>query len=74
MRPTRFDLSLRYAREFVIEWFDQNPLGQIGVVGMRTGLGERIAEMSGGVIVGSKSSHPTRLCREPARGASIVER
>ncbi|KAI6046093.1 Ssl1-like-domain-containing protein [Pisolithus marmoratus] len=46
-RPTRFDLTLRYAREFVTEWFDQNPLGQIGVVGMRSGLGERVGEMSG---------------------------
>ena len=47
MRPTRFDLMLQYAREFITEWFDQNPLGQIGVVGMRGGLGERIGEMSG---------------------------
>ena len=47
MRPTRFDLMLQYAREFVTEWFDQNPLGQIGVVGMRSGIGERVGEMSG---------------------------
>lgn len=47
MRPTRFDLMLQYAREFIAEWFDQNPLGQIGVVGMRAGIGERIGEMSG---------------------------
>ncbi|TCD71621.1 hypothetical protein EIP91_007368 [Steccherinum ochraceum] len=47
MRPTRFDLMLQYAREFVTEWFDQNPLGQIGVVGMRSGVGERVGEMSG---------------------------
>ncbi|KAH9851435.1 TFIIH basal transcription factor complex subunit SSL1 [Lenzites betulinus] len=47
MRPTRFDLMLNYAREFITEWFDQNPLGQIGVVGMRGGLGERVGEMSG---------------------------
>jgi transcription initiation factor TFIIH subunit 2 len=47
MRPTRFDLTLQYAREYISEWFDQNPLGQIGVVGMRAGLGERIGEMSG---------------------------
>lgn len=47
MRPTRFDLMLQYTREFVTEWFDQNPLGQIGVVGMRGGLGERVGEMSG---------------------------
>lgn len=47
MRPTRFDLTLQYTREFVTEWFDQNPLGQIGVVGMRGGIGERIGEMTG---------------------------
>jgi Ssl1-like len=47
MRPTRFDLTLEYAREFVSEWFDQNPLGQIGLVGMRGGVGERIGEMAG---------------------------
>ncbi len=47
MRPTRFDLSLEYAREFITEWFDQNPLGQIGIVGMRAGIGERVCEMSG---------------------------
>jgi hypothetical protein len=47
MRPTRFDLMLQYAREFIAEWFDQNPLGQIGVIGMRAGIGERIGEMSG---------------------------
>lgn len=47
MRPTRFDLTLEYAREFVSEWFDQNPLGQIGLVGMRGGVAERIGEMAG---------------------------
>ncbi len=47
MRPTRFDLTLQYAREFIVEWFDQNPLGQMGVVGMRAGLGDRIGEMTG---------------------------
>ncbi|THU95631.1 TFIIH basal transcription factor complex, subunit SSL1 [Dendrothele bispora CBS 962.96] len=47
MRPTRFGLTLQYAREFILEWFDQNPLGQMGVVGMRAGVGERVAEMSG---------------------------
>ncbi|KIY47336.1 TFIIH basal transcription factor complex, subunit SSL1 [Fistulina hepatica ATCC 64428] len=47
MRPTRFDLTLQYARQFINEWFDQNPLGQIGIVGMRAGLGERISDMSG---------------------------
>lgn len=50
MRPTRFDLMLQIAREFITEWFDQNPLGQIGIVGMRAGLGERVGEMSGTLL------------------------
>ena len=55
MRPTRFDLTLEYAREFITEWFDQNPLGQIGIVGMRGGIGERIGEMSGAAFLFSTS-------------------
>jgi transcription initiation factor TFIIH subunit 2 len=47
LRPSRFDLTLEYAREFITEWFDQNPLGQMAIVGMRAGVGERIGEMSG---------------------------
>jgi len=47
MKPTRFDLMLQYTRQFVTEWFDQNPLGQIGIIGMRAGLAEPIAELSG---------------------------
>jgi transcription initiation factor TFIIH subunit 2 len=47
MRPSRFELSLHACREFVVEWFDQNPLGQIGIIGMRSGVGERIVEMTG---------------------------
>ncbi|KAG6378179.1 Ssl1-domain-containing protein [Boletus reticuloceps] len=70
MRPTRFDLSLQYAREFVVEWFDQNPLGQIGVVGMRSGIGERIGEMSGNPQDVLKSlSDRTKL--EPAGEPSL---
>ena len=47
LRPSRFDLTLEYSRQFITEWFDQNPLGQMGIVGMRAGLGERIGDMSG---------------------------
>jgi hypothetical protein len=68
MRPTRFDLSLQYAREFITEWFDQNPLGQIGVVGMRSGIGERIGEMSGIQANERLYSLPSHMfSRKPAR-------
>ncbi|OJJ44850.1 hypothetical protein ASPZODRAFT_134242 [Penicilliopsis zonata CBS 506.65] len=47
LRPTRYLLSLRYAKEFVVEFFEQNPISQLGVLGLRDGLAIRISNMSG---------------------------
>lgn len=47
LRPTRYLLTLRYAQEFVAEFFEQNPISQFGVIGMRDGLAVRISDMSG---------------------------
>ena len=47
MRPTRYLLTLRYAQDFVCEFFEQNPISQLGVIGMRDGLAQRISDMSG---------------------------
>lgn len=47
MRPNRFDLTIAYVRAFVVEWFDQNPLGQLGIIGLRDGLAEMVVEMGG---------------------------
>ncbi|KAL3470404.1 TFIIH basal transcription factor complex, subunit SSL1 [Aspergillus californicus] len=47
LRPTRYLLTLRYAQEFVRDFFEQNPISQIGVLGLRDGLALRISDMSG---------------------------
>lgn len=47
LRPTRYLLTLRYAREFVLEFFEQNPISQLGIIGMRDGLAIRISDMGG---------------------------
>ncbi|KAL4870168.1 hypothetical protein BDV12DRAFT_62347 [Aspergillus spectabilis] len=47
LRPTRYLLTLRYAQEFVREFFEQNPISQIGVLGLRDGLALRVSDMSG---------------------------
>jgi transcription initiation factor TFIIH subunit 2 len=47
LRPTRYLLSLRYAQEFVREFFEQNPISQLGVLGLRDGLAFRVSDMSG---------------------------
>ncbi|KAK4455493.1 putative tfiih basal transcription factor complex p47 subunit protein [Podospora aff. communis PSN243] len=45
--PNRYRLSLDYAIDFVREYFEQNPISQLGIVGMRDGIAVRISDMSG---------------------------
>ncbi|PWN31925.1 TFIIH basal transcription factor complex, subunit SSL1 [Meira miltonrushii] len=47
LRPSRFLLTLQYAREFVSEYFDQNPIGQMSILATREGVAERVTSMSG---------------------------
>ncbi|KAF3396476.1 TFIIH basal transcription factor complex p47 subunit [Penicillium rolfsii] len=47
LRPTRYLLTLRYAQEFVREFFEQNPISQLGVLGLRDGLAIRVSDISG---------------------------
>lgn len=47
LRPTRFLLTLTYTIEFVREFFEQNPISQLGILGMRDGLAIRVSDMSG---------------------------
>ncbi|KAL9031645.1 MAG: hypothetical protein Q9196_000359 [Gyalolechia fulgens] len=47
LRPTRYLLTIRYCQEFVTEFFEQNPISQIGIIGMRDGLATRVSDMSG---------------------------
>ena len=50
MRPSRVELSLKYAAEFVAEFFDQNPISQLAIVGTRDGMAERISPLGGNPI------------------------
>ncbi|RYO86577.1 hypothetical protein DL766_003428 [Monosporascus sp. MC13-8B] len=45
--PTRYELVMAYAREFVREYFEQNPISQLAIIGMRDGVAVRISDMSG---------------------------
>ncbi|KAL9111586.1 MAG: hypothetical protein Q9227_004074 [Pyrenula ochraceoflavens] len=47
LRPTRYLLTLRYAQDFIREYFEQNPISQLGIIGMIDGLAVRISTMSG---------------------------
>ena len=69
LRPTRyvplrkltssFDLTLQLCRQFVSDYFDQNPIGQLAIVCARDGLAERLSLMGGntfdhGAVLASK--------------------
>ncbi|KAL2265422.1 hypothetical protein VTJ83DRAFT_6522 [Remersonia thermophila] len=45
--PNRYLLALNCAIDFVREYFEQNPISQMGIVGMRDGIAVRISDMSG---------------------------
>ncbi|KIV86544.1 hypothetical protein PV11_02147 [Exophiala sideris] len=47
LRPTRYLLTLLYTEAFIREFFEQNPISQLGIVGMRDGIAMRISDMSG---------------------------
>ncbi|KAI1093841.1 TFIIH basal transcription factor complex, subunit SSL1 [Rostrohypoxylon terebratum] len=45
--PSRYELTIAYASQFVREYFEQNPISQLAVIGMRDGVAVRISDMSG---------------------------
>ncbi|EHA56786.1 RNA polymerase TFIIH complex subunit Ssl1 [Pyricularia oryzae 70-15] len=47
LMPTRHRLTISYAIEFVREYFDQNPISQLAIVGMRDSIAVRISDLSG---------------------------
>lgn len=63
LRPTRFLLTLSYTEAFIREFFEQNPISQLGIIGMRDGVAIRISDMSG-----NPTSHlaAVRECRSNA--------
>ena len=70
LRPTRYLLTIRYTQEFVTEFFEQNPISQLGIIGMRDGLALRVSDMGG-----NPSEHIAKLQslreQEPKGHASL---
>lgn len=69
LRPSRVELSLTYAQQFVIEFFDQNPISQLGIIITRDGIAEKLTELSGNPtdhIKVLKSKKNTETSGEPS--------
>ena len=56
LKPTRLECTLNVLRTFIGEYFDQNPLSQMGIIVSRNGLAEKVLDLCGIVIV-SKLEH-----------------
>lgn len=50
MRPTRAAVMAVALQTFIREFFDQNPLSQLGVILMRNGIAEAVTELSGSPV------------------------
>jgi transcription initiation factor TFIIH subunit 2 len=47
LRPSRIDLTFTLAESFIGEYFDQNPISQLGIIITRDGIAEKLTELSG---------------------------
>ncbi|KAK5773971.1 hypothetical protein RI543_004728 [Arxiozyma heterogenica] len=47
LRPNRHAMMIQYAIDFIHEFFDQNPISQIGIVIMKNGLAHLVSQVSG---------------------------
>lgn len=47
LRPTRFSMTLTFLQDFIVEFFDQNPISQLGILMMRNGVSTLISEVNG---------------------------
>ncbi|KAJ4347824.1 uncharacterized protein N0V89_009194 [Didymosphaeria variabile] len=78
MRPTRFHAMIQYAQEYVREFFEQNPISQMSVLGMHDGLCIRVSELSGNpaehiaAILGLRTPlNPQDFSKEPKGSPSL---
>ncbi|TGZ85214.1 TFIIH basal transcription factor complex, subunit SSL1 [Ascodesmis nigricans] len=61
LRPTRYLLTLRHAAAFINEFFTQNPISQLSLLGMRDGLAIRLTPHSGNPFVHIEALTKLRL-------------
>jgi transcription initiation factor TFIIH subunit 2 len=71
MLPTRYRLAMSYAKEFVREYFEQNPISQMGIVGMRDGVALMASQMSGNPAEHLERLEYLRNVQEPLGSPSL---
>lgn len=69
--PNRYTITLNYAVDFVREYFEQNPISQLGIMGMRDGVGVRISDMGGNPTEHIEKLREWNRGRDPAGNPSL---
>lgn len=65
MRPSRYHTMIRYTQEYVREFFEQNPISQMSVLGMHDGICIRVSELSGNPAEHTAAIQGLRFPRNP---------
>lgn len=65
MRPSRYHTMIKYTQEYVREFFEQNPISQMSVLGMHDGLCIRVSELSGNPAEHIAAINGLRFPRSP---------
>lgn len=71
LRPTRYLLTLRYTKAFITEFFEQNPISQLGIIGTRDGLALTISPLSGNP--NDHISHIQKLYEQEPKGQPSLQ-
>lgn len=61
LRPSRLACMLSLCKAFVKDFFDQNPLSQLGLAIMRNGLVEKLTDLSGTPKAQEERLDPAKL-------------
>jgi transcription initiation factor TFIIH subunit 2 len=69
--PNRYTITLNYAVDFVREYYEQNPISQLGIIGMRDGVAVRISDMSGNPTDHIEKLRKWNTDREPSGNPSL---
>ncbi|PVU91793.1 hypothetical protein BB561_004204 [Smittium simulii] len=70
LRPSRLELTLQVIEAFVLEFFEQNPLSQLGIIVVRDGLAKKLTELSSNPTDHIKALRD-KQCRDPSGSMSL---
>ena len=49
LKPNRLLCLKKLLQQFILEFYDQNPISQIGIIAIKNGMGKRISELSSNI-------------------------